>query len=245
MCLQKKKLPRDPKYRLTYIKEVNGLNYKRLPLEECDELCKTGNWAIQTNEKEIRKQCYLNKDGDCILKNKGLSFIPHNNDKKYKILPEIVNSTKNYEVFNYEINEWEVLPKLETRLVYDEDASNLYRKYFKPEPPKYGKHSKMRKIGMGLLPGELELKKTKYKRLLERVAIRKSNKAIPSPVVERSIKSDSKVSLEGVRVVVKRFIPKTINLQPWMQFKNQLGQLVNSFVTYDIKYELVPATIKI
>ena len=207
------------KYRLTYIKEVNGLRYDRLPYESCEKLCSTGNWCIVDNEKEGRKHCYLRhykipkmkmKGNEYAPILKGYSFIPDNLDKFYKII--------------------------KNEIIYDDKATGIYRKYLKPQlKPK--RSTIYRKIGGPFTEDEIELKQTRYKRLLDRVSTRKSKKAISSPVVKRSIESDINVLPIIHRRLVKIFIPQTHMLQKYQQWKDKLGRLVDSITTYKVIYE--------
>lgn len=207
----KRTIKEKSKYRLTYIKEVNGLRYDRLPLNICEKLCSSGDWYI-VDEKEGRKHCYINKRGDTCQITKGPSFIPDNLDKFYKII-------------NNEV-------------IYDDSATGIYVKYRKPEvKPK--RSTIFRKVGGPFTEGEIELKQTRYRRLLDRLVIRKSKKAISSPVAERSPESDIKVSPIIHRRLVKRFIPQTHMLQQYQQWKDQLGKLVDSITTYKVIYEYV------
>lgn len=196
-------------YRLQYIKEVNGLRYDRLPYESCEKLCSTGDWCM-VDEKEARKHCYIDRRGDTCQITKGPSFIPDNLDKFYKI----VNN----------------------ELLYDDKASGIYVKYLKPEP-KPKRSTIYRKVGGPFMEGEIELKQTRYRRLLERLATRKSKKAISSPVVERSPESNINVSPKIYHSMVKRFIPQTHILQKYQQWRDQLGRLVDSITTYKVIYE--------
>ncbi len=227
----------DPETRLTYIKQVNGFTYDRLPLNVANILCEGGDWCMVSTEKEGRKHCFINKNGDTVQKcTAGASFIPNNSDK----------------------------------------ASGIYKKYKKlPNSKYYSKSSKMRKVGGPIMEGEEELKLTRYHNLLDRryhnlldrLSIRKANKPISSPVVERSIESDILVPLKDkslynllktkihTKIKVKEFIEKRVYLpiekfyvhsiketfeETAKMLLDPTNRTLISFNTYEVKYKLIP-----